>query len=69
MPTVIGFADAVKKKATCRGCGAINVYVPNDVRILSRGRDISDTQCRDTQCRIEGFNCANCHKEIVTYSD
>ena len=41
MPTVIGFVDEVKKKATCRGCGAINEYVPNDVRILSQGRDIS----------------------------
>lgn len=64
MPTVIGFAGEVKKKATCRECGAINEYVPNDVRILSQGRDISGTQCR-----TEGFNCANCHKEIVTYAD
>lgn len=28
MPTVIGFAGEVKKKATCRECGAINEYVP-----------------------------------------
>ena len=64
MPTVIGFVDDVKKKATCRECGAINEYVPHDVRILSRGRDISGTYCR-----TEGFNCANCGKEIVTYAD
>ena len=64
MPTVIGFLDEVKKKATCHECGAINEYVPHDVRILSRGRDISGTQCR-----TEGFNCANCGKEIVTYAD
>lgn len=64
MPAVIGFADEVKKKATCRKCGAINEYVPNDVRIFIQGRDI-----RGAHCRIEGFNCANCSKEIVTYAD
>ena len=64
MPTVIGFVDTVKKKATCRGCGAINEYVLDDVRVLSQGRDISGVNCR-----TEGFNCANCNKEIVTYSD
>ena len=61
MPTVIEFSDAVKKKAFCSECGAINEYVPNDVRILSQGRDISGTHCR-----TEGFNCANCNEEIVT---
>ena len=64
MPTVIGFDNAVKKKATCRKCGAINEYVPNDVRILSQGRDISGVNCRS-----EGFNCANCQNEIITYAD
>lgn len=64
MPTVIGFVDSVKKKATCRECGAINEYVPNDVRILSQGLDRTGSYCR-----TEGFNCANCHKEIVTYAD
>ena len=64
MPTVIGFTDDVKEQAPCSGCGAINEYAPNDVRILSQGRDISGTHCR-----TEGFNCANCNEEIVTYSD
>jgi len=63
MPKVLGFNQDVKKTETCRHCGAINEYVPNDVRELSRGRDI------DGGLSVSyGFNCANCRKEVVTRS-
>ena len=63
MPTVIGFNPALKKQCTCKNCGAINEYVPNDVRVLYEGRDI--TGCYEYN---EGFNCANCGKEIIIKS-
>lgn len=64
MPTVVGFDSAVKKRATCRTCGAMNEYTPAEERILYQGRDIS--QCI---CTTKGFNCGNCGKEVITYSD
>lgn len=61
MPKVLGFSEQVKKQATCKHCGAINEYTPNDVRNLYTGKDYSGgSDCRD------GFNCANCGKEVTT---
>lgn len=64
MPKVTGQDPSVTKRATCKKCGAINEYTPNEVRILYSGRDISQTMSR-----TEGFNCANCSAEIITYAD
>lgn len=64
MPKVVGYDKTKFKKVTCRNCGAINQYAQNDVRVLSRGRDISQVMCI-----TKGFNCAGCGKEIVTYAD
>ena len=52
---------SVAKRVTCRRCGAINEYLPHEVRELSRGRDISQAVCI-----TEGFNCGQCGKEIIT---
>lgn len=64
MPKVVDQDRSVAKRATCRKCGAVNEYMPNEVRVLYKGRDISQTMCT-----TEGFNCAQCSAEIVTYAD
>jgi transcription initiation factor IIE alpha subunit len=64
MPKVVAQDPAVTKRATCKKCGAINEYTPNEVRVLYKGRDIS--QC---MCTTEGFNCAQCGAEVITFSD
>ncbi|MBV2205877.1 MAG: hypothetical protein KUL87_10680 [Pseudomonas sp.] len=64
MPKVIGQDQSVTKRTTCRKCGAINEYLPHEVRILSQGRDISQVMCT-----TKGFNCGQCGSEIVTYAD
>jgi DNA-directed RNA polymerase subunit RPC12/RpoP len=63
MPKVVGQDPSVVKRVTCKHCGAINEYLPNEVRELYRGRDI--TGCGEGH---DGFNCANCGKEIITRS-
>ncbi len=64
MPKVVGQDMSVTKRVTCKGCGAINEYTPNEVRVLSQGRDISQVMCM-----TKGFNCGACGKEIITYAD
>lgn len=64
MPKIVGHDDSITKRITCRVCGAINEYVPRDVRVLHQGRDIS--QC---MCTTKGFNCAQCSAEVITYQD
>lgn len=63
MPRVVGYDTQIPKKITCRHCGAINEYVPNDVRTLHRGTDISGGPDG-----ADGFNCAACNKEVYTRS-
>ncbi|AKE44819.1 hypothetical protein AU106_gp188 [Sinorhizobium phage phiM9] len=63
MPVVVGQDQSVKKRATCRHCGAINEYLPSEVRVLYSGKDISGGPDG-----AEGFNCAQCGKEIRTRS-
>ncbi len=63
MPRVVGQDQSVYKRFTCRHCGAVNEYLPNEVRILYQGRDISG--CMEV---TKGFNCANCSKEVFTES-
>lgn len=60
MPKVVGFNNYVFKQCTCRECGAVNEYVPNDVRILWSGKDYSGGSDG-----AKGFNCANCGKEVI----
>ena len=53
----------VVRQVVCRGCGATVEYVPNDVRELYRGKDISG--CGEGR---DGFSCPSCGKDIVTRS-
>ena len=60
MPVVVGKDESVYKKLTCRHCGSINQYTPNEVRTLREGRDYSGGSDG-----AEGFNCAGCGKEVI----
>lgn len=60
MPVVVGRDESVYKKLTCRHCGSINQYAPNEVRTLREGRDYSGGSDG-----AEGFNCANCGEEVI----
>lgn len=61
MPKVVGQDKRVTKEKTCKHCGAINEYLPNEVRVLYTGRDISG--CSEG---AKGFNCAGCGQEVIT---
>lgn len=63
MPRVIGQDHSVAKRITCKRCGAINEYLPNEVRILHQGRDIDGSYSE-----TKGFECAACCSEIFTSS-
>jgi hypothetical protein len=65
MVKVVGYDSTIAKRITCGNCGAINEYLPTDVRELYRGRDYSG--CGEGR---DGFNCGNdsCGKEITTRS-
>lgn len=60
---IIGQDDTLAKRVSCRNCGAINEYLPIDVRELGRGKDIDGGGWY-----TEGFNCGQCQKEIITRS-
>lgn len=61
MPVAIGKDATIVKRATCRHCGTINEYYPKEVRILYSGSDYSGGPDGH-----EGFNCADCGKEVIT---
>lgn len=63
MPKVVGQDNAVYKRITCRNCGGVNEYLPNEIRVLYKGRDIDGGYSEN-----KGFNCAQCSKEIYTSS-
>jgi hypothetical protein len=63
MAKVVGQDTSMVKRETCRRCGAINEYLPSEVRVLYRGRDI--TGCGEGH---DGFTCAGCGGEIITES-
>jgi hypothetical protein len=58
---IISQDSSVAKRATCRHCGAVNEYLPIDVRELHRGRDIDGGSSGS-----DGFNCGQCNREIIT---
>lgn len=60
MPKVIGIDEAKKKRATCKGCCAINEYVENDVITLWSGTDYGGGADGAT-----GFKCANCGNNVI----
>lgn len=64
MPTVVAQDRSQAKRRTCSQCGAVNEYMPNEVRILNQGRDIAG--CMST---TKGFNCAQCGAQVITYAD
>lgn len=64
MPRVVDQDRSVAKRKTCKQCGAVNEYMPNEERVLYEGRDISGTMCT-----TKGFNCAQCGAEVITYAD
>ena len=41
MIKVVGQDQTVAKRITCRACGGINEYTPNDVKQISYGRDLT----------------------------
>ena len=61
MPVVTGFDESLKKKYTCKKCGAINEIYPNEETKLSEGRDYGGGY----DVRF-GFRCGNCGSEITT---
>lgn len=63
MPKVIGQDESIYKRITCRHCGAINEYLPNEVRVLYKGRDM-DGGYSETL----GFSCAKCSDHVITKS-
>lgn len=64
MPKVVGQDQNIYKRITCRHCGAINEYTPNEVRLLfwKTHFDLSTTH-------TYGFNCAECKDEVFTKID
>lgn len=60
MPKVVGIDQSVVKRATCRHCGAINEYLPNEVIVLWSGRDYSGGSDG-----AKGFKCANCTENVI----
>ena len=63
MPTVVGFDNSVKKKYTCKECGAINEVTPNEIKVLWSGTDYSGNSDG-----AKGFHCGNCGEKIITES-
>lgn len=61
MPKVVGHDPSVTKRATCQKCGAINEYVPGEVRTLWSGTDYSGGSDG-----AKGFNCGECNEQVVT---
>jgi hypothetical protein len=61
MVKIVGQDPKLAKQVTCRHCGAINEYLPVEVRILRQGRDISGGPDG-----AEGFNCGQCQREVIT---
>lgn len=61
MPKVVGQDQGVYKHITCRNCGAINEYLPKDVRLLWSGTDYGGGSDG-----AKGFNCAQCGNQIHT---
>ena len=59
MPKVIGYDESVRKRATCRKCGAINEYTLSEERVLFQ----------QMMYTIKGFKCAQCGSEVITYAD
>jgi transcription initiation factor IIE alpha subunit len=53
MAKVIGFDEKVYKKFTCRDCGAIVQYAPNEEKWNG---------LRDEGTQIFGLDCPNCGK-------
>ena len=60
MPVVVGRDESVYKKLTCRHCGSINQYAPNEDRTLWSEKDYSGGSDG-----AEGFHCANCGEEVI----
>ena len=52
---VIGFDEAVMRKVTCRSCGAIIEYAPNEVK---------PADYTDEEIVVCGITCPNCGKYL-----
>lgn len=61
MPTIVRQNESLAKEISCKNCGGVNRYYPQEERELRRGKDY------DGSSYIQyGFNCAQCGKELVT---
>ena len=63
MPTIVDQDRSVLKRATCRHCGGVNEYAPNEVKILWRCIDYGGTMSV-----TKGFKCAQCGGEVITHA-
>lgn len=61
MPKVVGQDKSVTKEKTCKHCGAINEYLPNELRVFSCEKQ-KEPAARVVQ---KGFSCAGCGREII----
>ena len=59
MPTVVGKDQTVYKRITCKHCGAINEYTPNEIKDIRTNQDYLGGYEL-----YKGFSCAGCGKEI-----
>lgn len=63
MPKIVGQNKNVAKRITCKSCGAINEYLPNEVRTLWEGKDYSGGADG-----AKGFNCGQCAEQVIVES-
>ena len=61
MPKVVGIDKGTVKRATCRHCGGINEYLPNEVIVLWSGTDYSSGSDG-----AKGFKWAGCAENVIT---
>lgn len=62
MPINNGQDPTAYKNITCKKCGTINGYLPNEVVVLYKGFDYGGVSQRD------GFKCVSCNQDVVVRS-
>jgi transcription initiation factor IIE alpha subunit len=58
MAKVVGFDEKVMKQFTCRDCGAIVQYAPNEA--VGQYHPYGGGKVTDEGTHIHGLNCPNC---------
>lgn len=60
MPVVIGKDESISKQITCKGCGSVLKYYPNEELTLWSGKDYGGGADG-----AKGFNCPCCGKQVI----